>query len=245
MFDTHLRNRVEPRLQPVGHNLRRTGITADHLTAFGVVMAVAAAVAIGAGVLWLGVVFGVLCAVPDVLDGAVAKASGTASRRGSFFDSVADRFSDAVIFAGVAWYLSTTHTGPIVVLSLAVLGLSMLISYERAKAESLGFHARGGIMERAERLILLAIGVLFASLLIPVLWLMRVLTAFTAVQRFVVVWRQASVEVPERPRPVRTRLQARRTRRTRRTSQRIDRATWRTYRERWVGSRERRRPTHH
>ena len=158
MFDHHLRSRVEPKLAPVGHNLRRTGLTADHLTAFGILMAAAAAVAIGAGALRLGVLFGVLCAVPDVLDGAVAKASGTASRRGSFFDSVADRLSDALIFGGVTWYLSTTHTGPIVVLPLAVLGLSMLISYERAKAESLGFQARGGVMERAERLIVLAIG---------------------------------------------------------------------------------------
>jgi CDP-diacylglycerol---glycerol-3-phosphate 3-phosphatidyltransferase len=242
MFDNHLRSRVEPRLQPVGRNLRRTGLTADHLTAFGIVMAAATAVALGAGALRLGFLFGVLTAVPDVLDGAVAKASGTASRRGSFFDSVADRFTDGLIFGGVAWYLSTTHTGPIVVLPLAVLGLSMLISYERAKAEALGFQASGGLMERAERLALLGIGVLFETLLIPVLWLMLVLTAFTAVQRFVVVWRQASVEVPERPRPVRARL---RTRRTRRTSQRIDRTTWRTYRERWVGSRERRRPTRH
>jgi CDP-diacylglycerol---glycerol-3-phosphate 3-phosphatidyltransferase len=169
-----------------------------------------------------------------VLDGAVAKASGTTSRRGSFFDSVADRFTDGLLFGGVAWYLSTTHTGPIVVLPLAVLGLSMLISYERAKAEALGFEARGGLMERAERLAMLAIGVLFEILLIPVLWIMLVLTAFTAVQRFVVVWRQASVEVPERPQPVRTRLRARR---SRRVSRRIDRNSWRTYRKRWVGSR--------
>ena len=68
----------------------------------------------------------------------------------------------------------------------------MLISYERAKAEALGFHARGGLMERAERLALLGLGVLFETLLVPILWLMLVLTAFTAVQRFVVVWRQAS-----------------------------------------------------
>jgi CDP-diacylglycerol--glycerol-3-phosphate 3-phosphatidyltransferase len=237
MFDNHLRSRVEPRLQPVGRNLRRTGITADHLTAFGIVMAAAAAISIGAGALRLGFLFGVFTALPDVLDGAVAKATGTSSRRGSFFDSVADRFTDAILFAGVAWYLSTTHTGPIVVLPLAVLGLSMLISYERAKAEALGFQARGGLMERAERLAALGIGVLFETLLVPVLWVMLVLTAFTAVQRFVVVWRQASAEVPERPRPVRNRLRARR---SRRTSRRVDRMTWRTYRERWMATRGRR-----
>ena len=69
----------------------------------------------------------------------------------------------------------------------------MLISYERAKAESLGFDARGGLMERAERIIALGVGLLFDSLLIAVLWVMLVLTLVTAVQRFVKVWQQASV----------------------------------------------------
>jgi CDP-diacylglycerol--glycerol-3-phosphate 3-phosphatidyltransferase len=75
---------------------------------------------------------------------------------------------------------------------MAVMGASMLISYERAKAEALGFNARGGIMERAERLVLLGFGLLFDSLLVPVLWLMLLLTLVTAVQRFQMVWRQAS-----------------------------------------------------
>ena len=66
-----------------------------------------------------------------------------------------------------------------------------MISYERAKAESLGLDAKGGLMERAERVILLCVGLLFDVLLIPVLWMMLVLTSVTAVQRFVKVWRQA------------------------------------------------------
>lgn len=233
MFDKHLRSRVEPRLQPVGQNLRRTGLRADHLTAFGVVMAAGAAVAIGAGALRVGMLLLVLTAVPDVLDGAVAKAAGTTSRRGSFFDSVADRFTDALLLGGVAWYLSTAHTGRVAVLPLAVLAMSMLISYERAKAESLGFDAKGGLMERAERLIALGIGLLFEMVLIPVLWIMLVLTTVTAVQRFVGVWRQASVEVPPPPRPVRDRLRARR------AARHVDRRTWRNYREKWAQSRER------
>ena len=117
-----------------------------------------------------------LCALPDVLDGAVAKASGTAGPRGAFFDSVSDRVTDALLLGGVAWHLSTTHPGRIAVLPMAVLGASMLISYERAKAESLGFDARGGLMERAERIIALGVGLLFDSVLIAVLWLMLVLT---------------------------------------------------------------------
>jgi CDP-diacylglycerol--glycerol-3-phosphate 3-phosphatidyltransferase len=197
MFDKNFRSQVEVRLRPVGDNIRRTGLTADHLTAIGVVMAAGAAVAIGAGALRGGLLLLVLCAVPDVLDGAVAKASGTASPRGAFFDSVSDRLADALLLGGVAWFLATTHDGRVSVLPLAVLGLSMLISYERAKAESLGFDAKGGLMERAERLGALAFGLLFDSLLVATLWVMLVLTAVTAVQRFVKVWRQASA-----PRPV-------------------------------------------
>ena len=77
-------------------------------------------------------------------------------------------------------------------LPFAVMALSSLISYQRAKAESLGLDAKGGLMERAERIVLLCIGLLFEPLLVPVLWVMLALTAITAVQRFVKVWRQAA-----------------------------------------------------
>jgi CDP-diacylglycerol--glycerol-3-phosphate 3-phosphatidyltransferase len=196
MFDGRWRSSIEQGLKPVGANLRRTGITADHLTAVGVALAAGAAVAIGNGALRAGLLLLVLCALPDLLDGAVAKASGTAGPRGAFFDSVSDRVTDALLLGGIAWHLSTTHTGRIAVLPLAVLGASMLISYERAKAESLGFDARGGLMERAERIIALGFGLLFDSLMIPVLWLMLGLTMVTAVQRFVRVWQQASAPKP-------------------------------------------------
>jgi CDP-diacylglycerol--glycerol-3-phosphate 3-phosphatidyltransferase len=93
----------------------------------------------------------------------------------------------------VAWYLVTSHPGSrLVILALAVLASSALISYQRAKAESLGLDARGGLMERAERIIALAVGLAFHVLLVPVLWVMLGLTLFTAVQRFVKVWVQAS-----------------------------------------------------
>jgi CDP-diacylglycerol---glycerol-3-phosphate 3-phosphatidyltransferase len=128
----------------------------------------------------------------------VAKATGTASPRGSFFDSVADRVSDALLLGGVAWFLAGEGNDHLVLLPLAVLATSMLVSYQRAKAESLGFSAKGGIMERAERLIALGVGLLFDSLLIPVLWIMLALTTFTAIQRFAKVWRQASA-VPSEP----------------------------------------------
>jgi CDP-diacylglycerol---glycerol-3-phosphate 3-phosphatidyltransferase len=192
MFDGRWRSTFEKGLRPIGGQIRRTGITANHLTTTGLVMAVGASLAIANGALRAGLLLLVLTAVPDVLDGAVAKASGTASPRGAFFDSVIDRVSDALLLGGVAWYLGSTQPGNVAVLPLAVMAASMLISYERAKAESLGFDARGGLMERAERLCFLAFGLLFESLLVPVLWVMLALTLVTAVQRFVKVWRQAS-----------------------------------------------------
>ena len=199
MLDGRWKSDIERKLRPVGTDLSRSGITADHLTALGVIMAVAAAVAIANGALRLGVLLVAASTLPDALDGAVAKASGTATPRGSFFDSVADRFTDTMLLGGVAWYLSGIEGGRIAVLPFALLGASMLVSYQRAKAESLGFEARGGLMERAERIILLGLGLLFEWALIPVLWLMLVLTIVTAAQRFIKVWRQASVPVPASP----------------------------------------------
>jgi CDP-diacylglycerol--glycerol-3-phosphate 3-phosphatidyltransferase len=146
---------------------------------------------IATGHLFIGLVLLILSAVPDLLDGAVAKATGTASVRGAFFDSVADRVTDSLILGGIAWHLATVGRPHAAMLPFAVLAVSTLISYERAKAESLGFSAKGGLMERAERIIALCVGLAFPVILVPVLWVMLALTSVTAVQRFVKVWRQA------------------------------------------------------
>jgi CDP-diacylglycerol--glycerol-3-phosphate 3-phosphatidyltransferase len=213
MFDGRWRSTFENGLRPIGAQIRRTGITANHLTLTGLAMATAASLTIAQGWLRAGLVLLVLTAIPDVLDGAVAKASGTASPRGAFFDSVIDRISDALLLGGVAWYLASTQPGRVSVLPLAVLAASLLISYERAKAESLGFDARGGLMERAERLIVLGV--------------MLVLTLITAGQRFERVWRQASAPQVQ---PLAVRWRARR----------VARSTQRTWRRQAVGHRRRR-----
>jgi CDP-diacylglycerol---glycerol-3-phosphate 3-phosphatidyltransferase len=227
MFDGRFRTSFEKGLKPVGANLRRMGVRADHLTAFGGLMSVAAAVAIANGALRGGLLLLALAAVPDVLDGAVAKASGTASARGAFFDSTVDRVADAMLLGGVAWYLLSSDGGHVALLPVAVLGASLLVSYERAKAESLGFDARGGLMERAERLVVLGLALLFDSLLVAALWLMLVLTVVTAGQRFVKVWRQASATVPA-PAPVTPRDRRRRAMRRADRQERIARRRRRT-----------------
>ena len=175
----------------MGSGLKKAGITADQLTAVGLVISVAVAVAVGSGWLGVGAFLLALSAVPDVLDGAVAKASGTASPRGAFFDSVVDRVSDNLVLGGFAWYLASTQGAHAALLPMAVMGASGLVSYERARAESLGFSAKGGLMERAERMLALGACLVFSAVMVPILWLMLALTTFTAVQRFVMVWRQA------------------------------------------------------
>jgi len=222
MFDGNWREAVDRGLTPIGVSLRRTGITADMVTITGIVMASAAAVAIATGYLRLGFLLLILTGIPDALDGAVAKASGTSSLRGAFFDSVSDRLSDALLFGGIAWYLADTEPGHVMMLPVAVMSLAMMVSYQRAKAESLGFEAKGGIMERAERFIVLGFGLLFSELLIWTLWVMIVLTSVTAVQRFVKVWRQASESRPAQPRE---RHSFRRTRTTRTRSRSAIRGT--------------------
>ena len=193
MFDGHLRSSVDRAVKPLGNSLRRTRISPDHLTVAGLVIAMGAALAIAVGQLALGLLLVILAALPDLLDGALAKASNTSSQRGAFFDSVVDRVTDALLLGGVGWYFASTESPHLAILPFAVAGMSSVISYERAKAESLGLSAKGGLMERAERIIALCIGLLFPPLLIPIMWLMLVLTTITAAQRFVKVWRQAAV----------------------------------------------------
>jgi CDP-diacylglycerol--glycerol-3-phosphate 3-phosphatidyltransferase len=225
MFDGKFRAPVDRAVKPIGDGLRRTGLTPDHLTVLGLLVAVGAAVAIGAGFLRLGLVLVVLAALPDLFDGALAKASDTSSQRGAFFDSVIDRVTDALLFGGVAWYLASEESPHTAMVPFAVMALSSVISYQRAKAESLGLDAKGGLMERAERIILLCLGLLFPVLLLPILWVMLALTGVTAIQRFVKVWKQADVApiTAMRIEQRRNRRQSRRVVRTERRRTRIRR----------------------
>ncbi|MGH9150326.1 MAG: CDP-alcohol phosphatidyltransferase family protein, partial [Acidimicrobiales bacterium] len=177
MFDGRWRAGVDQGVAPIGSALRRIGLRADHLTALGLVMAGATAVAIGTGHLRAGLVLLILAGLPDLFDGALAKAAGTASPRGAFFDSVADRVTDTLVLGGIAWHLAATDGGLAPMLPFAVLAVSALISYQRATAESLGFVARGGLMERAERVAAICVGLLVPALLVAVLWVTLALSS--------------------------------------------------------------------
>jgi phosphatidylglycerophosphate synthase len=124
----------------------------------------------------------------DMLDGIVARTKGKTTKFGAFIDSVLDRYSDAFIFLAIAWYLAEkgNHAGAF--LSLGTLIGAFLISYTRARAEGLGETCHTGIMERPERIVLLAFAAITGWLL-PVLWIMLVLTHITVVQRIYYVWK--------------------------------------------------------
>jgi phosphatidylglycerophosphate synthase len=123
----------------------------------------------------------------DILDGMVARTTGRATKFGAYLDSVLDRYSDAFLFLSIAWYLAAhgDHTGSF--LSIGTLVGAFLISYARARAEGLGETCHTGIMERPERIILLIIATL-TGWIVPILWVMLVLTHFTAIQRILHVW---------------------------------------------------------
>jgi CDP-diacylglycerol---glycerol-3-phosphate 3-phosphatidyltransferase len=219
MFDGRWRNGVDRTTGPIGQTLHRHGITADVLTATGLVSATATGVLVATGHLHWAIVMLIVTGMHDLLDGPVAKAAGTASVRGAFFDSVTDRVADAVIMLGASWYLLNRGEGHLALLPMAILAVTSLVSYERAKAESLGLQAKGGLMERGERMFLFGVGCLSADIFVPVLWVLFILISFTAIARFVKVWNAAS----GRDAVIRRRLEAWR-------EGRVD-SRWRTWRE--------------
>ena len=139
-------------------------------------------------------------ALPDLFDGSLARASGRSSNRGAFFDSVGDRVSDTVVLAGFAWYAQDRFGHHAALVPLAVLGVSQLVSYIRAKADTLGIDAKGGLMERGERVVVLCFALKFPADMLWLLWVIVVLSFLTAAQRFIKVWRQA--DRPPAPIPV-------------------------------------------
>jgi CDP-diacylglycerol--glycerol-3-phosphate 3-phosphatidyltransferase len=226
MFDGKFRAPVDAAVKPIGAALRKTRLTPDHLTVVGLLVGAAAAVAVGSGRLRLGLILVIAAALPDLFDGALAKASNSASQRGAFFDSTVDRITDALLLGGIAYYFAETRDPRLAVLPFAVSAVSSVISYQRAKAESLGLDAKGGLMERAERIVVLCVGLFIEpwvdGALIWILWGMLVLITITAVQRFVKVWKQAEVA------PVtQERIDLRRERRENRRDARSDRRSTR------------------
>jgi CDP-diacylglycerol--glycerol-3-phosphate 3-phosphatidyltransferase/CDP-diacylglycerol--inositol 3-phosphatidyltransferase len=187
-------------LTPVARLLLRLGVTPDQVTLVGTVgVSVGALAFYPRGELLWGTVFITCFVFSDLIDGAMARKSGRSSTFGSFWDSTLDRVGDAAIFGGLALYFAGDEGDSYLYLCLALFCLvtGNLTSYARAKAESLGLDARGGIAERSDRLVAILLGLGFTGLLdVPwlvegVLWVLAAASAYTVVFRVLKVRRQA------------------------------------------------------
>ena len=125
----------------------------------------------------------------DLVDGRVARASNQVTRFGGFFDSVVDRYSDASLFFGLLVFYARGNRFFYVVLTAFVMISSIMVSYTRARAESLIPTCNVGFMERPERLVLLIIGALF-NRMTPALWVIAVISTLTVIHRIQFTWQQ-------------------------------------------------------
>ncbi len=180
---------------PLGRVVARTGVTPNVLTTLGIVFTATAAGFVAAGELVIGGWILVAGGLMDTLDGAVARANGHATPFGGFYDSVSDRISDALVFTALAWTLRDEPRLFVLVLVAFVAG--SVTSYVRAKAEAIDLECTVGIMERAERAILLIVALVFHRWILEVvLWLLAVGGVVTVIQRVHHVWCQIDRDVP-------------------------------------------------
>jgi soluble lytic murein transglycosylase len=176
--------------EPLGHALMRLRLRPNHLTLAGLGVSLLAAAAFVAGRTRLAGGLLVLAGLFDFFDGALARASGQVTPFGAFLDSVIDRYSDlAVLAAVVLAFAQAGQPRPALVAMAALVG-SVMVSYTKARAESIGVACTVGIMERPERLICLSGGALL-DVLEPALWVLAVLANVTALQRIVFTRRAA------------------------------------------------------
>jgi CDP-diacylglycerol--glycerol-3-phosphate 3-phosphatidyltransferase len=189
MVSSRFANKARAQLGPLGKIVARTGLTPNTITVIGLLLNVGVAAVIASGNLALGGFLVLVAGGFDALDGAVARSTGQTSQFGSFLDSTLDRYSEAVVFAGLLIYLTRDDAGTIpIVLVYATIVNSLLISYARSKAESIGVAGDVGFAQRLERILILAFFLLISQ---PVwgLWILAVLTQITAAHRILHTWR--------------------------------------------------------
>lgn len=198
MLDRLTRARLAHWLDRPAALLLRAGLTPDAVTVLGALGVCAGALGFfPRGELAWGVVVITLFVFADNLDGAMARLSGRTGKWGAFLDSTLDRVGDGAIFAGLALAYARTGEREMVGAALACLVLGGVVSYTRAKAESLGLRANVGVAERGDRLVAALVAAFLSGLGVPyvlevVLWVLAALSLVTVVQRMVLVRRQTS-----------------------------------------------------
>lgn len=191
--------------RPIARELAKRGVMPDHLSVAGLCISLVAAMLLGRGAFLAAAFTLLLASVFDMLDGDVARERGVVSKFGAFLDSTLDRLSEGALYAGLAYfYFTRTRAatvwmrgmfegsaewgdadGPTLgVLALAVMILSFMVSYTRARAEGLGMECKVGMMERPERVLTLGAGAFLGHRYMPgVLGVLFILTLVTVLQR--------------------------------------------------------------
>jgi len=197
-FEAWVRRHAEALISALG----RSPLTPNQVTVVGVVLTFIAAGLIAFGHLrWAGVVL-ILAGTCDILDGALARSTNASYPYGAFLDSTLDRYAEGAVYLGLAAYFITIQPPLqewLILATLAALAGSFLVSYVRARAQSLGFACKSGLFQRPERVVATLIGLLFGGwILYGIVFLLAVVTNITALQRIREVWLQGRAQRLER-----------------------------------------------
>jgi CDP-diacylglycerol--glycerol-3-phosphate 3-phosphatidyltransferase len=188
------RNLAYRTTNPIVGILSKSGITPNTLTFINLALNIVAAYLIATGHFLLGGILVLVAGLFDLLDGALARFTKQTTKFGAILDSVADRISEAAILCGLLiWYIPQEGASLGIVLIFIVLIGSFLVSYIRARAEGLGWQCQVGLFTRAERVIVLAIGLLINQIFV-VLCVLGVFVFITVVQRLVYLWKQGKLK---------------------------------------------------
>ena len=210
MFSRRIQQRVRYLVTLIIKPLSGLGITPNMLTVIGLLLSGLTAIVIAQGFIVLGGWLVLFAGIFDMFDGAMARVRNAATTFGAFLDSTLDRYSEGIILFGLLYY-ALQHPGlkdplwpmqheqswMISFIYIALLG-SLMVSYTKARAEGLGLECKTGLLARPERVILLAIGLIFTSTGIWVVALLAVFSNVTAVERILSIWRATRQAVGKR-----------------------------------------------
>ncbi|MHB1120563.1 MAG: CDP-alcohol phosphatidyltransferase family protein [Bellilinea sp.] len=192
-FTDLLRIRFKGLLDPAGAHLNKLGISPNTMTLLGLAGHIGAAVLLAYGEIQWGGLVVLLMAPFDALDGTMARLRGKTSRFGGFLDSVVDRYAELILVGGLlVYYIQQANWLAIALAYVAAAG-SIMVSYTKARGESLGFKVNVGLLTRVERYLVIIPCLLF-NIPLVLLWVLALFTNFTALQRIFTVFKQSEAD---------------------------------------------------
>jgi len=185
---SHYKESLHGVADPVARLLLRAHVRPNQLTVLGLGVSMVAAHAFFQGRLGVAAALLAVAGLFDFFDGSLARLAGSESAFGAFLDSVVDRYSDLVVLLGIVLFYERKDDPAGVFLTMATLVGTIMVSYTKARAQSIGLKCEIGLMARPERMIVLIVGGVF-HLLTPAVIVLALLTNLTALHRIVHVWR--------------------------------------------------------